>query len=290
MSLEKTYIAWCVSYDFKCCLRVSLDDTVLNLCARMGPQMHCSPSDLVLISKGKILNNYMDNTLEALELFKPKSASTTLSNRCKILVIRRTTTWIHITTTFLCTTSLKPIICRMHTASPVSNIKKQLREILRCPTASLVLYGANAALLPDTMTIQDLRVSSGCRLYCRILAEEPTPQEFTAIYTGGHVCNGGMVVTEQIRAADAKWHNGAIGRGPAPQRKRGCDNGPEADSCGRKAARGAFAGMRRGFLTCRGPAGGSAAGLSAGGPASASGDDGRSKTGHLNRGVDAADS
>ena len=155
----------------------------------------------------------------------------------------------------------------MHASSPVANVKQQLRELLRCAVASLSVYGADGALLPDTMSLSELGFSSGCRLYCRILAEEPAPLTADAAAgLGAFVPNGFPAdIRELIRKADAAFH-GRVGSSEAvpTQGKRSRDSGYNRGAGCRKATRGLFAGMRRGFLSFRGPAA-----ATAGGPPSA---------------------
>ena len=250
MNQSAACVAVCVSHGFKCSLQVSQDDTVLHLCVRLGKQMQYPPSCLVLISKGKILTSRMDATLASFGLFMPVPSHATSGSCCKILVSKMPPgpEWIEFTTRFLCTTSLKPVTCRMHAESPIANVKRQLRELLRCPNASFFLYAADGNPLSDTTIIRDLKVSNGSRLYCRVLAEEPAPNAPTA-----------ATVQPLIREADAAWHTGVIGGAGAQEqrreRKRGRDDGPERGPCFRKAARSPFAGMRRGFLSdpCRPP-------------------------------------
>jgi hypothetical protein len=225
---------------------------VRQLSARLGQQMQCPPADLVLICKGMILTNHLNSTLASLGLFKPVGFKFTPVKRCKILISRRPPgpTWIHLTTTFLCTTSLKPIFCRMHTASPIANVKRQLRELLRCPGACLSLYAGDGELLSETTSLRDLGDIDGGRLYCRILAEEPAVPPAPNSSAGASAA-AAAAVRELIRAADFAWHGDSIKVGAGSGRRKRQPECEEQEGAAAKAVCRAFSGMRRGFLSGR---------------------------------------
>ena len=72
----------CVGQDFKCCLQVSLHETILQVSKRLGKLMKCPSSELVLICKGKVVSSHPMFSLEALDLFDSSST-------CKLLVLQR---------------------------------------------------------------------------------------------------------------------------------------------------------------------------------------------------------
>ena len=197
----------CVSQNFKCSLRICSYETVLQLSQRLGEIMKRPPSELVLICKGKVISRHPMFTLEALGAFSSSSS-------CKLLITQRPPgpNWLLITTVFLCSSSLSPLIFCMHADSPVAAVKGRVRDLLRCPVAVFSLHLADGAALPDAATLRDLGVAYGDRIYCRIRCEEPEAVPPSVLAAAA------AAVREQVRQADAA-HDGRVGC----KRRRGND-------------------------------------------------------------------
>jgi hypothetical protein len=125
-----------------------------------------------------------------------------------------------------------------------------VQESLRCH-ACLSIHSADGALLPTAISLRDLGVADGGRLYCRILAQEP------ALLPQRAVADAAAAVREQIRIADRIWRRGP----PSAGSKRPLDD-PEAgdeasigvgvgggggEQAGHRSA-SLFVAMRQGFL------------------------------------------
>ena len=222
----------CVSKDFTCSLRISQHATVLQLSERLGQLMHTTPSQLVLICNDCTISRHPLFTLKDLGVF-------TSLRDCKVLISKKPakSTWPRIIAVFLCSSSLSPLAFRMHSDSSVAQVKRQLRELLRCPVAVLSLHLADGAALLEVATLRELGVADGHRLYCRIWSEEPAASSLDA---------AAATVREQVRQADALYFDGVRSK------RRGQDD--EAAGCDRndggKSAKGTktFLGVRRGFL------------------------------------------
>jgi hypothetical protein len=226
----------CVTKDLICCLDVCLTDTVFEFAALLAERMQCLPAELLLICKGRILSRYPTATLAAFGLKR--------GGTYKLLAARHPArpVWLRITAHFLCC-SLPPTPLRMHATSPIINIKRQLRELLRTPYLSLSLHLADGEELPDCASLQDLGVRDGARVYCRIHCDNPPPAE--AVEAGRVLA----LIESADRAADE------VDAGP---RRRRFSQGKLLPSAmdGRLRSRGggggaAYLGMRRGFLSGR---------------------------------------
>ena len=218
----------CVSQNCKFSLQVEQLETVLQLSVRLAENIKIPSSDLLLICKGRIISHHPFFSLQDLGLF-------TTSPECKLIVSKRPPgpVWPRIKTLFLCSNSLSPLVFRMHADSPIACVKRQLRELLRCPAAVLCLHLADGATLPDTVTLRDLGVTDGFRLYCRIRSDESDALSPSPLVAAA------ATVREQVRQADAA-HCDGVGR-----KRRRDDN-----HCGRlRSGRAeAFLGLRKGFL------------------------------------------
>jgi hypothetical protein len=231
-------------------LKVRSNSNILQISFMIGRMLQCPHSDLVLICKGEVISRHPMFSLEDLGFSTPCSSSS--DGSIKLLISRRPPgpTWIKFTAAFLCTTSLKPLTFRMHSASPVANVKRQVQESLRCH-ACLSIHSADGALLPTAISLRDLGVADGGRLYCRILAQEP------ALLPQRAVADAAAAVREQIRIADRIWRRGP----PSAGSKRPLDD-PEAgdeasigvgvgggggEQAGHRSA-SLFVAMRQGFL------------------------------------------
>jgi hypothetical protein len=237
-SFAKTARFNCASNGFKCSLDVCLTDTIFNLAALLAERMQCLTSELLLISKGRILSRCPKSTLVAFGF--------TAGGTYKLLINRRPArpVWLRLTAHFLAC-SLPPTPLRMHATSPAINIKRQLRELLRIPYLSLSIHLSDGEALPDSESLRDLGLLDGARVYCRIHCDDPPPAE--AVETGR--------VLELILRADPE----AGGGGGRPKRRRDAESEPlpgaaAARDCGGGGWRRGdepFLGMRRGFLSGR---------------------------------------
>ena len=182
----------CIAIGFKCSLPVCESETVLQLSERLGKIMQCPPSELILICKGRFISRHPMFSLKALGVFGS-------SPMCKLIISQRPPgpTRIFITTIFLCSSSLTPLVICMHADSPVASVKGRVRELLCCPIAVISLHLADGATLPDAATMRDLGVADGDRIYCRICSEEPEPIQPSAFAAAA------AAVREQVRLADA---------------------------------------------------------------------------------------
>jgi hypothetical protein len=226
---------------------VGLTDTVFNLAVLLSERMHCPPSELLLICKGRIISRCPTSTLAAFGF----SAGGTY----KLLATRRPArpVWLRLTAHFL-SCSLPPTPLRMHATSPAINIKRQLRELLRIPCLSLSLHLADGEALPDGASLRDLGLRDGARLYCRIHCDDPPPAE--AVEAGRVLA----LILRAERGADVSGGAGSKRRREAEQVPPPGAIGGAASDCARGGWRrgdGPFMGMRRGFLS-GGPARGAA--------------------------------
>ena len=198
----------CVGQDFKCCLQVSQHETILQVSKRLGKLKKCPASELVLICKGKVVSCHPMFSLEALDLFESSAI-------CKLLVLQRPPgpAWLRITVVFLCSSLLPPIVYNhMHSDSPISRVKSQLREALRCSVAEFSLHLADGAALPDAVTLSELGLADDERIYCRIRSEAPEPVPPSGLAAAA------AAVREQVRRADAV-HCGGVGCKRRPLRE-----------------------------------------------------------------------
>ena len=168
----------CIAINFKCSLRVCESETVLQLSYRLGKLMKCSSSELVLICNGIFISRHPLFSLDALGIFASSST-------CKLVISQRPPgpTWLHVTTIFLCSSSLLPLLFRMLAESTICTVKERVRELLRCPVAVFSLHLPDGSTLPDSVTLRDLGVADGDRLYCRIRSEEQEPMLPSALAT-----------------------------------------------------------------------------------------------------------
>ena len=188
-----------IAIGFKGSLHACESETVLQLSERLGKIMQCPPSELVLICKGRFISRHPMFSLEALGVFDSSPA-------CKLVISRRPPgpTWIAITTVFLCSSSLTPLIFCIHTDSTVASVKERVRELLCCPAAVTSLHLADGAALPDSLTLRNLGVADGGRIYCRIRSDEPEPLPPSAFAAAA------AAVREQVVRAEA-IHSGRTG-------------------------------------------------------------------------------
>ena len=189
----------CMFINTQWSLRVKAYETILQISQRIAKVTKCTPSELVLICKGKVVSCHPMFSLEALDLFESSAI-------CKLLVLQRPPgpAWLRITVVFLCSSSLSPIVYHMHSDSPISRVKSQLREALRCSVAEFSLHLADGAALPDAVTLSDLGLADDERIYCRIRSEAPEPVPPSGLAAAA------AAVREQVRRADA-MHCGGIG-------------------------------------------------------------------------------
>ena len=182
----------CIAINFKCSLRVCESETVLQLSNRLGKLMQCSPSELILICNGRFISRHPLFSLEALGLFASSSI-------CKLVISQRPPgpTLLLITTIFLCSSSLSPLLFSMLAESTITSVKRRIRELLRCPVAIFSLYLSDGSELPDTVTLRELGVADGGRLYCRIRSEEQEPALPSAL------ASTAAAVRKLVRQADA---------------------------------------------------------------------------------------
>ena len=223
-------------------VQMSLFSSVLQVSLMLGKLIECPPSEITLIFEGEVISRHPMFSLGELILSKHEAVS---PDECiKLLVSRQPSipAWIRLTAIFLCTTSLKPITFRMHTSSPVANVKKQLRELLRCPVACLSIYAADGAVLPDAILLRDLGAAAAGRVYCRVHAAEPTMLQ-PGVSTS---------VRDQIQRANSTWCRDALAAGC--KRPRDDRSGGGNDSGGGRRPGGLFDALKPGFLSSRQPA------------------------------------
>ena len=188
-------------------LQVSHHETILQILQRIAKVTKCPSSELVLICNGKVVSSHPMFSLEALDLLDSSAT-------CKLLVLQRPPgpAWLRITVVFLCSSSLSPIVYHMHSDSPISRVKSQLREALRCSVAEFSLHLADGAALPDAVTLSELGLADDERIYCRIRSEAPEPVPPSGLAAAA------AAVREQVRRADAV-HCGGVGCKRRPLRE-----------------------------------------------------------------------
>jgi hypothetical protein len=203
--------------------------------------MQCPPSALTLICKGQVLSRHPKSSLQALGV----SDALGTTGSCKLVVLQRLSVpiWPRLQVRILGQTT-KPLILRMHASSPAINVKRQIRELLRIPNLVFSLHSADGEPLPDDMSLRDLRIPDGGRLYCRIRTESP-PAAVDAVQDE----RADAAVRELIRQMEA---DSPATNAPASgsKRRRGSeDERKTLDGDGAPDRPGArFLGMRRGFL------------------------------------------
>ena len=204
-------------------LQVSHHETILQILQRIAKVTKCPSSELVLICNGKVVSSHPMFSLEALDLLDSSAT-------CKLLVLQRPPgpAWLRITVVFLCSSSLPPIVYNhMHSDSPISRVKIQLREALRCSVAEFSLHLADGAALPDAVTLSELGLADDERIYCRIRSEAPEPVPPSGLAAAA------AAAREQVRRADAVHFSGVGCKRRRLREPHGAEGG---ESAAKKAA------------------------------------------------------
>jgi hypothetical protein len=233
-----------LSHEFKEHLVIDLNENVYSLCSIIAQHEDCSPADLIIICKGRVISREPTSTLDKIGILDTLKTT----GICNLMVLQRPLSpkWLRLRVFFLCTQN-QPLNLRMHSASLAVNVKHQIRELLLAPYAVLFLHSADGELLPDDLSLRDLRVPDGGRLYCRIrtqyLASSFAQDEHAAAAAAREQIRQAEAATLSKRPTPGRDSDGPAGRlaasaaGPAPSRRRA-----------------AFLGMRRGFLLAGPPA------------------------------------
>ncbi len=208
--------------------------------------MRCCPSNLIIICKGRILSRQPKSTLQELGVADALGEK----GSCKLVVLQRLSapTWPRLQVCILGQT-IKPLTLRMHASSPIINVKRQIREKLRIPNLAFSLHTVDGELLHDDLSLRDLRIPDGGRLFCRIRAEDPA-----VAVDADQEEQAAAAVRELIRQIES-GPNATRAPSSGSKRRRGSEGATLDVGGGAPDRRPAgFLGMRRGFLLAGPPA------------------------------------
>ena len=224
----------CLSENVSESFAIGLTDSVQHLCSVIADQVKCQPTDLTIICNGNKISKHLTCTLDELDIYNALAKT----GACKLMVLQRSSPspkWLRIQVHTVCST-IQPLDLRVHSANLAITVKHHIRELLRNLNLVLFLHATDGELLPDDLTLRDLRIPDGGRLYCRIHTEPPLA-DVDAVQEE----RAAAAVRKLIQQMEATSHAAAgekeVGR-----------HTELASTAGPARRRTAFLGMRRGFL------------------------------------------